>query len=107
MDVIVCEFFNPLTVWGRIVSKERYILIVQNEGTDSPSIAIRLRKFLKCALRSFGIRCVSIRPERPPDPDAFKPPPPGSMPVAVPPRPPVPRPPPPPGSMPVSFGEDR
>lgn len=47
--------------------KERYILVVQNEGTDGPPVIIRLRRLLKCMLRSFGIRVVSIRPETPPE----------------------------------------
>jgi len=48
--------------------KERFIITVEAEGRDGPPVIIRLRKFLKCALRSFGIRCVNIRPETPPDP---------------------------------------
>ena len=50
--------------------KERFIIVVQNEGTDGPPVIIRLRRLLKCMLRSFGIRVVSIRPEHP-DPNAF------------------------------------
>jgi len=52
--------------------KDRFVLVVEAEGRDGPPVIIRLRKFLKCALRSFGIRCVSIRPETPPDPPGSK-----------------------------------
>ena len=47
--------------------KERYVIVVQAEGTDGPPVIIRLRRLLECMLRSFGIRVVSIRPETPPE----------------------------------------
>lgn len=51
------------------MSDDRYEIVVRAEG-PGPAAAIRLRRFLKCALRSFGLRCLGIRqiPQIPPTP---------------------------------------
>ena len=46
-------------------SKQEYTLVLRPEPSDIPSI-IRLRRFLKAALRSYGMRCTSIQ-EQPPE----------------------------------------
>ena len=50
----------------------KFALTLQSVPGDVPAI-IRLRKFLKMALRSYGLRCTEIReipePEPEPEPD--------------------------------------
>lgn len=43
---------------------EQVLLTLRAEGPGPPP-AIRLRRALKCLLRSFGLRCVSIEESRP------------------------------------------
>jgi hypothetical protein len=47
---------------------ERYLVTLDALVDDVPA-AVRLRRLLKCALRSFGFRCVSVR-DVPADADA-------------------------------------
>ena len=50
------------------VKPERFTLVVEVLAANTPA-EIRLRKFLKLALRSYGIRCASFQPEPTPGPD--------------------------------------
>jgi hypothetical protein len=42
------------------MSEERYIVTMKPEGAGPPGI-IRLRRALKCLLRSFGLRAIDVR----------------------------------------------
>ena len=46
---------------------EKFVITVRCEG-PGPPVPIRLRRLLKTMLRSYGVRCIRIAPERPPDP---------------------------------------
>lgn len=55
-------------------SKMRWQISLEDTGGLVPGIA-RLRRFLKCAIRSYGLKCVAITEEKPPElpRDATKP----------------------------------
>ena len=58
--------------------RERFALVVEDAGdAGDPSVIIRLRLFLKRALRAYGLRCVEARPARPAGPASPPPPSPG------------------------------
>ena len=44
--------------------KERFIIELQAAPGGIPAI-VRLRKFLKMALRSYGLKCIAIRESKP------------------------------------------
>jgi hypothetical protein len=48
----------------------RFALVIRSEPLKpgEPPIEIRLRRFLKLALRAFGLRCESITPAAPENP---------------------------------------
>lgn len=41
---------------------ETYTVVIRSEGRHSVPFAIRLRQFLKQALRCYGLRAIDIRP---------------------------------------------
>jgi hypothetical protein len=43
------------------MAAERFELVIESEPSDVPAI-LRLRQFLKAALRQYRLRCVSIKP---------------------------------------------
>ena len=48
------------------MARERWQLTLESLPSDVPS-ANRLRRGLKCLLRSFGLRCLEVRPLAEPD----------------------------------------
>lgn len=46
------------------MTKPRFILTLEADGTGDPPVAVRLRGLLKSALRAHRLRCVAISPER-------------------------------------------
>lgn len=49
---------------------ETYTLTFQAADNDSPPVDVRVRRLLKCALRSFGLKCVRL--DEPPNPNREK-----------------------------------
>jgi len=48
---------------------EKFVITVRAEG-PGPPVPQRLKRLLKVMLRAYGVRCVRIAPETPPDPPA-------------------------------------
>jgi hypothetical protein len=51
---------TPGRVSARANERTNYVLIIRPEPDDVPA-EIRLRRFLKMALRSHGLRCIDVR----------------------------------------------
>lgn len=47
------------------MTKARFTITVEADGRGDPPVEIRLRRMLKASLRSYGLRCVAIAPQRP------------------------------------------
>jgi hypothetical protein len=60
--VCACDMDTPNA--GKII----FSVDLRAEG-QGPPVEIRLRRFLKCALRSFGLRAVEVRQTQPQTPD--------------------------------------